>query len=87
MVVHLAPTGDPGPAKVGFAVSRAVGIAVIRNQVKRRLRHAMRSRVGSLPHGSLIVVRALPAAASASFVELGADLDQCLARVGAEGAA
>jgi len=34
-----------------------------------------------LPGSAVLVVRALPAAAGASYQELGADLDRCLARV------
>ena len=89
LVVHLASRtgdGDARPARVGFAVSRAVGIAVTRNRVKRRLRHLMRERVAALPAGSLVVVRALPAAATASYAALAADLDACLARVAGEAA-
>jgi ribonuclease P protein component len=71
------------PARVGFVVSRSVGPAVIRNRVKRRLRHLMRSRVESLPTGSLLVVRALPDAAGATSGELGTALDRCLHRVAA----
>ena len=66
---------------MGFVVSRAVGSAVTRNRVKRRLRHLMRERVAGLDRGSLLVVRALPAAAEATYAELGAELDRCLARV------
>ena len=70
------------PARAGFTVSKAVGVAVVRNRVKRRLRHAVRERIDSLPAGSLLVVRAQPAAASASYAELVGDLDRCLQRVG-----
>jgi ribonuclease P protein component len=87
LVVHLAaPLGvdDPPLARVGFAVSRAVGIAVVRNRVKRRLRHLMRERVAGLPPGSLLVVRALPPAGTASYAALADDLDACLARAGSE---
>jgi ribonuclease P protein component len=66
---------------VGFVVSRAVGSAVTRNRVKRRLRHLMRSRVAGLDAGSVLVVRALPAAAEASYADLGTELERCLARV------
>jgi ribonuclease P protein component len=66
--------------RVGFVVSRAVGPAVVRNRVKRRLRHLMRERVAGLEPGTLVVVRAQPAAAGASSAELGAELDRCLAR-------
>jgi ribonuclease P protein component len=63
-------------------VSKAVGGAVTRNLVKRRLRHLARERTGSLPAHGMLVVRALPAAANASYDELARELDRCLARVG-----
>ncbi len=64
--------------RVGFVVSRAVGNAVVRNRVKRRLRHLVREHLSSLPGSAVLVVRALPAAAAASSAELGADLARCL---------
>jgi len=54
---------------------------VVRNTVTRRLRGLVRDRLPGLPAGGSLVVRALPAAATASYAELGADLDACLARV------
>ncbi len=76
-----APVGTPAsPARVGLVVSKAVGNAVVRNTVKRRLRHAARARISLLPAGALLVVRAQPAAATASYEELAADLDRCLDR-------
>ena len=76
-----AGTGSTLPAAVGFAVSKQVGGSVVRNRVKRRLRHAVRERLAGLPGDGRLVVRALPAAAAASYQELGADLDRCLERV------
>ncbi|KRB76399.1 ribonuclease P protein component [Nocardioides sp. Root190] len=70
------------PAQVGFVVSKAVGVAVVRNRVKRRLRHALRERITLLPSGAVLVVRAQPGAATASYPELVAELDRCLQRVG-----
>jgi ribonuclease P protein component len=70
-----------GPAKVGFVVSRAVGSAVVRNRVKRRLRELMRGRLASLPRGCLLVLRAHPAAASARQADLAADLDLVIGRL------
>ena len=67
--------------KVGLVVSRAVGSAVVRNRVKRRLRELMRGRVASLPGGSLLVLRAHPAAAGARQADLAADLDLALGRL------
>jgi len=63
------------PARVGFVVSRKVGTAVTRNKVRRRLRHLMRGYLGSLPGGSLLVVRADPRAATARQADLAAELD------------
>ena len=86
LVLHVAEpsaaTGTTGPApQVGLVVSRAVGNAVVRNQVKRRLRHLSRARLSALPDGAVMVVRALPAAASAPSALLGEDLDAALDRV------
>ena len=69
------------PARVGFVVSRAVGSAVVRNRVRRRLRHLMRERMGSLPEGSLLVIRANSAAADARQGDLAAELDLVLGRL------
>ena len=80
----LMPPGQvpehTGP-KVGFIVSRAVGSAVIRNRVKRRLRELVRRRLACLPGGCLLVVRAHPAAAGARQADLAADLDLVLGRL------
>src|SRR3984885_4647472 len=79
----LAPgpvQNDAGP-KVGLVVSRAVGSAVVRNRVKRRLRELMRRRLASLPGGCLLVVRAHPAAAGARQADLAVDLDLVLGRL------
>src|SRR6201992_3880911 len=63
------------PARVGFIVSRAVGTAVVRNRVKRRLRVLVRGYLGLLPAGSLLVGRANPPAAAARQADLAAALD------------
>ncbi|GAA4083438.1 ribonuclease P protein component [Nocardioides kongjuensis] len=73
------------PARAGFVVSKAVGNAVVRNRVKRRLRHAVRPALVGIPAGSVLVVRAQPAAAEASYAELGEDLARCLDRVTSQG--
>jgi ribonuclease P protein component len=62
-------------------VNKAVGNAVLRNRVHRRLRAVMAARLPDLPAGSLTVVRALPTSASASYDELVADIDGALQRV------
>jgi ribonuclease P protein component len=79
LTAGAVPT-DAGP-KVGFVVSRAVGSAVVRNRVKRRLRELMRRRIAWLPGGCLLVLRAHPAAAGARQADLAADLDLVLGRL------
>jgi ribonuclease P protein component len=75
----LVRPGVEGPALVGFVVSRAVGGAVVRNQVKRRLRSVLLRYLDSLPGGSLLVVRANPPAATARQADLAAELDLVIA--------
>ncbi len=86
VVVHLlgAP-GEPGNRlRVGFVVSRAVGNAVTRNRVQRRLRHLVREQLEVLPGSGMLVIRALPPAATASSAELRDDLARCLKRATTE---
>ncbi|OYN90722.1 ribonuclease P protein component [Parenemella sanctibonifatiensis] len=69
LVVHARLTDNP-PSRVGFVVSKAVGGAVTRNRVKRRLRHLVKDalvqdQTTDRPAAD-IVVRALPAAATDS---------------------
>ena len=82
IVVHVALTDPKGvrAPRVGFVVSGAVGGAVVRNRVKRRLRHLVAARLSGMPRGCDLVVRAAPAAAGAQFGELERELDRCLTR-------
>lgn len=75
----LVRANSEGPALVGFVVSRAVGGAVVRNRVRRRLRSATLGYLESLPGGSLLVVRANPQAATARQADLAAELDLVIA--------
>ena len=77
-LLAVEPAG-PVPPRAGLVVGKAVGPSVVRSAVSRRLRHLLRDRVPALPPGARVVVRAAPAAASASSAELGLDLDGALA--------
>lgn len=86
LVVH-ARTAEP-PTRVGLVVSKAVGNAVVRNRVKRRLRHSLRSvleagLVGDAATPSLrVVVRALPRSAEASFADLDREVSAAWRQAG-----
>ncbi|WP_426508998.1 ribonuclease P protein component [Dactylosporangium sp. McL0621] len=73
-----SPDSGAGSARAGFVVSKAVGNAVVRNAVKRRLRHLVRPLLADLPAGSVLVVRALPEAAARPYAILQQDLDAAL---------
>lgn len=76
LVVHALPADV---SRYGLVVNKAVGSAVTRNRVKRRLRSLVSARLrGDVAQA--VVVRVLPAAASSSSAELAAALDSCLRR-------
>jgi ribonuclease P protein component len=85
VVVHLTlPAALPAeasaaePAKAGFVVSKAVGGAVVRNKVKRRLRHLVAERMHKLPPGSVMVVRAQAEAGSTGYQGMVLDFEKAL---------
>jgi ribonuclease P protein component len=80
LTVHASFDGSALPPRAGVVVTRTVGIAVVRNRVKRRIRAALYD-VGSTLPGGRVVVRALPPAALASFAQLETDLQYCLNRL------
>jgi ribonuclease P protein component len=53
---------------------------VVRNRVRRQLRHLVADRIDTLPTGATLVVRVLPAAAGSTAAQLAGDLDAGLAR-------
>jgi ribonuclease P protein component len=70
----------PGRGRVGLAVSKKVGNAVVRNSVKRRLREILR-RHKELFEGKDLVLIAQPAAAGQSLALLEADVRAALERL------
>ena len=53
---------------------------MVRNTVRRRLRHLVRERLDRLPGGARLVLRVNPAAATLSSAQLAVDLDRALDR-------
>jgi ribonuclease P protein component len=85
LVLHAAPAPGPDSVRVGFVVGKAVGNAVTRNLVRRRLRHLAAAELSRTREAVDVVVRALPRAATAP-TELSVDFasawPQALARLG-----
>lgn len=79
LLVHLLTRpGSAESARAGVVVGKRVGNAVCRNLVKRRLRAQLQARLPLLAPGTLVVVRALPQAGTASYADLGRALDAAL---------
>ncbi|MBT2513714.1 ribonuclease P protein component [Arthrobacter sp. ISL-30] len=78
LVLYTAPIAADQATRIGFIVSKAIGNAVTRNLVKRRLREAGALSLGMHGTGLAVVVRALPAAATASWDQLLADYNAAL---------
>lgn len=83
LVVHslrCEQTGDPGP-RVGLVVSKAVGNAVQRHRVARRLRHVVRTLLAELDPADRMVIRALPGSRDAGSAHLEQQLRAALLRI------
>lgn len=84
VITSMLTTGEARKARFGFIISKQVGTAVIRNTVRRRLKAVCAEALADVPEGADIVIRALPASATATFAELSADVNRCLARFSRE---
>lgn len=73
IIAYLDKVVPGEDARFGFIVSRAVGSAVVRNRVRRRLKAACRSVLADAP-ARAVVIRALPSAAAADWAELRAEV-------------
>jgi len=72
------PDPDAMPPRVAYALGRAIGPAVVRNRLRRRLQALL---AGSSLAPGLYLIGAKPAAAQRSFVELEFDLRRLVASV------
>jgi ribonuclease P protein component len=87
LVLHWFPREDDaeGPSRLGLAVPRSVGSAVVRNKVKRLLREAWRELLPEVPAGHDYVLVARPGLAEPAQARgpewLRAELAEALAKV------
>jgi ribonuclease P protein component len=79
LIVRVRPNGEE-TSRFGFVASKAVGKAVTRNRVKRRLREAARRL--PVDTGMDVVIGAKQRAAEATFEDLRRSLAALLRRAG-----
>jgi ribonuclease P protein component len=76
----LRNTPPDVPSQFGFTVPRAVGKAVHRNRIKRRMREAVRSQCSQLAANWTIVFNPRRTVLSASFEDLCREVGRIFAR-------
>lgn len=76
----VAAPNELGHIRLGLAVSKRVGSAVVRNRVRRRIRELVRLRQHDLKPGFDMLFIARPPSASASWSELCGAVDGLLRR-------
>ncbi|THG29464.1 ribonuclease P protein component [Naasia lichenicola] len=79
-IVHVQKADADAPARFGFIVSRAVGGAVQRNRVRRRLKAISHGILTDGLAGVDVVIRALPASAQADWSSLSGEVEQAMHR-------
>lgn len=77
--LRSAPNPDDDAVRIAYAVGRRVGGAVVRNRVRRRLRHVAQQldRDGRIAPGRYLVI-ASPDAVAATPSQLAAHLDHLM---------
>ena len=81
LVVHARRRAEL-PSRAGFIVSKAVGKAVQRNKVRRRLQEILRGRWDGIRDGRDLVLVVRKEAKDASFQELAEAVADVTARAG-----
>ncbi len=73
LAISVVSLNDVGPFRAGFVTSRALGSAVVRNRVRRRLREIVRKRQREIAPATWIVTIGRASAAHASYEQLEAE--------------
>src|SRR5437870_5230787 len=73
LMLNVLAIEGAAPFRAGFVTSRAIGSAVARNRVRRRLREIVRKHQHAIRNGVWIVTIARAKAATATYPELEAE--------------
>ena len=79
MVIFLAAAG--GGPRVGFTAGKALGGAVVRNRIRRRLREAVRRHLRELKTPADVVFHPRKSALRAEFSQLEAEVTRAFAAI------
>ena len=79
--VFVRASGQPF-SRFGFSIKKALGGAVVRNRIRRRLREIVRCHRREIPAGWDIVIHPKSAVAKAPFAALSVDLLRLLQSAG-----
>jgi len=79
-VVYVVQRHDAGVPRFGFIVSKAVGNAVTRNLIRRRLKSVSRSLLDVVALDVDIVIRALPGVTGASWAQLSDEVSTAVVK-------
>ena len=77
IVLYVVPSKTKS-IKVGFAVTKKVGHAVVRNKIRRRLREIVRIHLPNLKQSYNIIVVAKENIVDANFEQLGFEMNKLL---------
>jgi ribonuclease P protein component len=75
-----SPDGAALPARFGITTPRALGKAVVRNRLKRRMREAVRTHLTAAPGNWVIVFNPRRNVATAPFEDLCREIGRILER-------
>ena len=84
LVLIFAATRKPDK-RIGFAVGKKVGNAVVRNKTKRRLREAVTPLLPQIPAGYRLIFVARSSIAQASYQDIVSTVRRLMAKAGVIG--
>jgi ribonuclease P protein component len=84
-IVHVLDRQLDEPSRFGFIITKAVGGAVTRNLVRRRLRAVGRDILPTVGLGRDVVIRALPGSDEVSWDTLHAEIAESVDRAARRG--